>query len=315
MDSLQQRTLIRFMLLSLGAAITTIVLKLLAAAITGSVGFLSDAIESGVNLVAAIVALYSLRIAARPPDAVHHFGHGKAEYVSAAVEGAMIFVAASVIVWTSIQRLIDPQPLERAGLGLVLSTLAAAVNLIVGVALLRAGARHRSITLVADGKHLLTDVVTSGGVLVGVALVAIFGWDLLDPIVALLVGINIMHTGYGLLRRSVSSMLDAALPVHDLTQIEHILNRYRHDAGVEFHALQTREAGRQRFIYVHLLVPDEWTVKRGHDLAERLKTDIAGVLPGATTFVHIEPLADPASYGHADLAQPVPPLLSDRDCE
>lgn len=308
MDVPHQRTLISYMFVSLGAAVTTIALKAVAAAVTGSVGFLSDAMESVVNLVAAVVALWALRVAARPPDAIHHFGHGKAEYVSAAVEGAMIFAAATLIVWTSIQRLLDPTPLERPWLGLVLSTVASLINLAVGLALVRAGRRHRSITLVADGRHLLTDVVTSAGVLVGIALVAIFGWELLDPIVALIVGVNILFTGYGLLRRSVSGMLDAALPAQDVVQIERILDRYRAEEEVEFHALRTREAGRQRFVYVHLLVPDDWTVKRGHDLAERLKDDVATVLPGATTFVHVEPRYDALSYGHADLPEPVPPL-------
>lgn len=305
-----ERTLTRYMLVSLAAAIATIVLKVLAAVITGSVGFLSDAMESAVNLVAAAVALWALRIAAQPPDAVHQFGHGKAEYLSAAAEGGMVFVAATLIVWTSIQRLIDPSPLERPGVGLVLSTAAALINLAVGVALLRAGRRHRSITLVADGKHLLTDVATSAGVLVGIALVAIFGWDVLDPIVALLVGVNILFTGWKLLRRSVSGILDAALSEADRAEIDAILDRYRRDDGIEFHALRTRESGRQRFIYMHVLVPDEWTVKRGHDVAERLKDDLAGVLPGVTTFAHVEPRDDPASYGHDHLHEPVPPFSS-----
>ena len=296
------------MLLSLGAAVTTIILKVSAAAITGSVGFLSDAMESGVNLVAAVIALWALRLSARPPDAGHPFGHGKAEYISAAVEGAMIFVAAAAIVWTSIQRLLNPQPIERAGVGLVLSTAASVVNLLVGLSLLRAGHRHRSITLVADGKHLLTDVVTSAGVLVGVALVAIFDWWALDPIVAMVAGINILYTGYRLLRRSVNGMLDAALPAEDMAAIAAVFGRYREADGVEFHALRTREAGRQRFVYVHLLVPDEWTVKAGHDVAERLKRDIAKVRPGATSFVHIEPRDDPSSYDHQSLHEPVPPL-------
>jgi cation diffusion facilitator family transporter len=306
---MQQRTLVRYLLLSLGAAIATIALKLTAASVTGSVGLLSDALESVVNLVAVLVALWALRLAARPPDPVHQFGHGKAEYLSAAVEGTMIFVAAALIIWTSIGRLIDPAPLEQPGLGLVISTLASLINLAVGVALLRAGRRHRSLTLVADGKHLLTDVVTSAGVLVGIALVAIFGWDRLDPIVAILVGVNILLTGYGLLRRSVSGMLDAALPAEDLAAIESILARYRRE-GIDFHALRTRESGRQRFVYIHVLVPDEWTVKRSHDVVERFKADLTTVLPGVVTFAHVEPRNDPASYGHDRLHPPVPPRSS-----
>lgn len=304
----QHRTLVRYMQLSLAAAVTTIVLKVLAAAVTGSVGFLSDALESGVNLVAALVALWALRLANRPPDLTHHFGHGKAEYLSAAVEGTMIFVAATAIVWTAVRRLIDPAPLDQPALGLALSTGAALVNLAVGVTLVRAGKRHRSITLEADGRHLLTDVVTSAGVLVGIALVAVFGWELLDPIVALLVGLNILVTGWGLLRRSVSGILDAALPPEEAAQVEALLDRYRRTEDVEFHALQTRESGRQRFVYLHVLVPDEWTVKRGHDLAERVQEDIAEILPGTTTFAHIEPRDDPASYGHTGMHEAVPPL-------
>ncbi len=208
----QDRLLFRFMLLSLAAAVVTIVLKASAAWATGSVGFLSDALESGVNLVAAVVALIALRVAARPPDASHHFGHGKAEYVSALVEGAMIFVAATAIIWTAIERLISPVPLVQPGLGLALSTVASVINLGVGLTLLRVGRTHRSITLVADGKHLLTDVWTSAGVIVGIALVAVTGWEPLDPIVALAVGVNILWTGYRLLRGSVSGLLSAALP-------------------------------------------------------------------------------------------------------
>jgi cation diffusion facilitator family transporter len=218
----------------------------------------------------------------------------------------MVFVAATVIIWTSIRRLIEPTPLAQPGIGLAISTFASLINLAVGITLLRAGRRHRSLTLLADGKHLLTDVVTSAGVMVGVALVAIFGWDRLDPIVALLVGVNILFTGYGLLRRSVSGILDAALPAEDLAAIESILDRYRGD-GIDFHALRTRESGRQRFVYIHVLVPDEWTVKRSHDVAERLTADLATVLPGIITFAHVEPRDDPSSYGHEQLHPPVPP--------
>ena len=293
-----QRTLVRMMGLSVAAAVVTIVLKLAAAGITGSVGFLSDAMESGVNLVAALVGLWAVRLAVRPPDLGHHFGHGKAEYLSAAVEGALIFVAAGAILWTSVRRLIDPVPIEQPGLGLALSTGASLVNLAVGVALVRVGRRERSIALVADGRHLLTDVVTSAGVLVGIALVAVFGWDVLDPIVALLVGVNILYTGVGLVRRSVTGLLDAALPPEDAARVEALLDRYRAAGPVDFHALRTRESGRQRFVYVHLLVPDDWTVKRGHDLAEELTADVAEILPGAWAFVHVEPIDDPRSYDH-----------------
>lgn len=299
-----QRTLVRLMLLSVAAAIVTIALKLGAAVITGSVGFLSDAMESVVNLAAALVGLWAVRLAARPADLGHHFGHGKAEYLSAALEGALIFVAAMAILWTSIQRLLEPVPIEEAGLGLALSAVAAVINLVVGLTLLRVGKRERSIALAADGHHLLTDVVTSVGVFVGIALVAIFDWMILDPIVALLVGVNILYTGYGLLRRSVTALLDAAVPPEDLVHVKQVLEHYRSVEPVDFHALRTREAGRQRFVYVHLLVPDDWTVKRGHDLADDLVVDIAEALPGSHTFVHMEPIGDPSSYDHPEVPTP-----------
>ncbi len=310
-DPAQQRLLVRYILLSLGAAVVTIALKLLAALLTGSVAFLSDAMESGVNLVAAVVALVALRAAARPADDDHHFGHGKAEYLSAAVEGGMIFVAAGAIVWAAVGRLIDPEPLEQTGLGLTLSTGAAIVNLAIGWAILQAGRRHRSMTLVADGRHLLTDVVTSAGVLLGVALVALTGEEILDPIVALLAGLNILWTGWQLIHRSVIGLLDAALPPEDAERIHEVIDAIRAEQPVDFHALRTRESGRQRFVYVHLLVPDEWTVKRGHDLAERVEDEVAAALPGAVTFVHLEPRDDPASYDHEGVdAGSVPPEIS-----
>lgn len=283
------RLLVRFMLLSLAAALVTMALKALAAVLTGSVGFLSDALESGVNLVAAIVALVALRVAGRPPDADHHFGHGKAEYLSALVEGAMIFVAAGAIVWTAVQRLMDPAPLEQPVLGLALTTVASGINLAVGLALLRAGRRHRSITLVADGKHLLTDVWTSAGVLVGIALVALTGWERLDPIVALAVGVNILVTGYGLLRRSLNGLLSGALPAHDQARVDAVLARYAAEHGVVATAVRTVESGRQRFVFVDLTAPEDWTVRTAHDVADRIEADVAAALPGCTTFIHVEP--------------------------
>jgi cation diffusion facilitator family transporter len=284
-----QRFLVRCMWASVAAAIFTIVLKSLAAALTGSVGFLSDALESGVNLVAAIVALVALRVAARPPDADHHFGHGKAEYVSALTEGAMIFVAAGAIVWTAVGRLIDPVELEQPALGLVLSTVASLANLGVGLFLVRAGREHRSITLVADGKHLLTDVWTSVGVLVGIALVALTGWQTLDPLVALAVGVNILVTGYGLVRRSLSGLLSGALPPEDQARVDEVLDRLR--GQHEMHVVSTRtvESGRQRFVFLEITVPEDWSVRRAHDLADLVEAEVGSALPGCTTFIHVEP--------------------------
>lgn len=292
--SQQYRVLIRYMLLSLATALATMAIKGMAALITGSVGLLSDAMESAVNLTAAIVALFALRLAERPADHNHDFGHGKAEYLSAAVEGGMVFLAAVAIVWTSVRRLVEPTPLDHTGLGLALATLAAVLNLVVGLALIRGGKRHRSIVLVADGRHLLTDVYTTAGVLVGVALVALFDVVRLDPIVALFVGVNILWTGYRLLRRSVVGLLDAALPPDEVARVHAVIERYRRLDHVDFEAIRTRESGRHRFVYLTVLVPEEWTVRQVHELSQRVEADIDAELPGATTFVQVAPHHDHA---------------------
>jgi cation diffusion facilitator family transporter len=292
--------LLRYARLAIATAVVVIVLKAGGAWLTGSVGLLSDALESGVNLVAAIVAYLALRAAARPPDEVFPFGRSKAEYFSAAVEGTMIFVAAIVIVVTAVQRLLDPQPLEQIGVGLAIIVVASVLNGAVGILLLRRGRQHRSITLEADGKHLLTDVWTSVGVLVGVGLVALTGWDVLDPVVALLVGLNIVVTGVGLLRQSGVALLDSAIPAGDRRLLDEVIARYEAQ-GIAFHALRTRVAGQYRFVYVHVLVPGEWTVQRGHDLLEQFEGDVAAALPGSTTFTHLEPIEDPVSFADQEL--------------
>jgi cation diffusion facilitator family transporter len=220
--------------------------------------------------------------------------------MSAAVEGGMIFVAAGLIVWTAVERLISPQPVQQAGIGLAIIAAAAAVNLAVGALLLRAGRRHRSITLEADGKHLLTDVWTSVGVLVGVGLVVVTGWERLDPLVALAVGVNILVTGWRLLRRSGAGLLDVALPPQDRAVVDELVASYR-ARGIDFHALRSREAGRHRFVYVHVLVPGDWTVVAGHDLCEEFEREVALALPGTTTFTHLEPLDHPLSYADQQL--------------
>ena len=287
--------LTRYAWLSIAAAIATIALKTAAWAMTGSVGLLSDAAESTVNLVAAVVALIALRVAAKPATEQFLYGRAKAEYFSAAVEGTMIFVAAAVILVTSVERFIHPRPLDNVGPALAISVVASIINGGVALVLLRAGRRHRSITLTADGKHLLTDVWTSVGVLVGVGLVWLTGWDRLDPVVAFAVGVNIIITGIGLISESVAGLLDKALPDEDNAVITDILRR-RTDGSVTFHGLQTREAGQQKFMNVHVLVPDEWSVKRGHDYIDDLEAELTGALPSLQVLTHLEPISDPASY-------------------
>ena len=292
--------LTRFAWWSIAAAVLTIALKSGAYLITGSVGLLSDAAESGVNLVAAIVALTALRVAARPADDNHHFGHGKAEYFSAGVEGVMIFVAAALILLAAADRLMRPHELESLGLGLVISTIASVINGVVGVMLLRAGRAHRSAALEADGKHLLTDVWTSAGVIVGVALVWLTGLERLDPVIALVVAANIIRTGTGLVSDSMSGLMDKALPEDELQKVSQVLDGFESD-DIRFHALRTRRAGRRTFISIHVLVPGNWSVKQGHDLLEQVEEDLRACFEQTTVFTHLEPIEDPVSFADTGL--------------
>lgn len=292
--------LTRFAWLSIAAALVTIVLKGVAWWLTGSVGLLSDALESFVNLAGALMALAMLSLAMRPADAGHPHGHGKAEYFSSAFEGFLILIAALSIGYAAIDRLMAPRPLEAVGLGLVVSALASMVNLAVARILLRVGRAHRSITLEADAHHLMTDVWTSVGVLFGVALVWLTGWLWLDPVIALLVAVNILWTGWNLLHRSAGGLMDASLPRDELLAIDGVLDRYRAE-GLEFHALRTRQAGSDAFATLHVLVPGAWTVQAGHDWCERLERDLAGVVPRLHVTTHLEPIEDPASLDDVDL--------------
>ena len=283
------RVLERFLWLSLTAAVVILGIKLAAAALTGSIGLWSDAMESTVNVFAAGVALWALRLSAKPADHNHDFGHGKAEYFSAAVEGSMILVAAAVIIIGAVLRLVSPVPLEHLGVGLLLLAVATTLNLGVGLLLVRTGRRHRSITLEADGQHLLTDVWTSVGVLVGIAVVYFTGLTWLDPVIALVVGANILFTGYKLVRRSVVGLLDGTLPPDEVSRVSEVLAEVARDPRVNVAQLRTRESGRQRFVYATVTVPGEWTVDRSHDLADQVEEAVDAALPGTTTFVHIEP--------------------------
>jgi cation diffusion facilitator family transporter len=286
----------RYAWLSVGAALATIALKTLAWWLTGSVGLLSDALESLVNLAAALLVLSMLRLAATPPDEEHPYGFSKAEYFSAGIEGALIVLAAAGILIAAVPRLIDPQPLETPILGLTLSVAASVINFGASLVLMRAGRANHSITLEADGRHLMTDVWTSIGVIIGVALVFITGWLRLDPLVALGVAAYIVWTGVGLVRRSVSGLLDAAISRNDQNEVTKLFAEYAKRYGVAFHALRTRQAGARRFVSFHLLVPDAWTVARAHQLSEEIEARMRSMVPNASIFTHIEPISDPASY-------------------
>ena len=287
--------LTRFAWISIAAAVATIGLKTAAFYLTGSVGLLSDAIESLVNLVGGIMALAMLTIAARPADEDHAYGHSKAEYFSSGVEGTLILVAAVSIAIAAITRLFHPKELEHVGVGLAVSVVASLVNLGVALLLLRVGKKNHSITLEANAHHLLTDVWTSVGVLAGVGLVVLTGWRWMDPVVALLVAANIVWTGSHIVWRSVSGLMDLALPPADQAAIRQVLDSYQKDE-VQFHALLTRQAGARKFVSVHVLVPGVWTVHQGHELVERIEAEIRAALPNSTVFTHLESLEDPASW-------------------
>ena len=284
----------RYAWLSIGTALATILLKGFAWWMTGSVGLLSDALESVVNLAGAIMALAMITVAEQPADDHHTYGHGKAEYFSAGFEGLLILLAAIGISVTAIERLLHLQSLEQVGIGLAVSAAASIVNFITARILLAAGRTQRSLTLEADAHHLLTDVWTSAGVIAGVGAVALTGWLWLDPVLALLVAANIVWTGVKLVRRSTQGLMDVALPHEEHALVVAILTRYR-EHGIDYHALRTRESGSRRFVELHVLVPGHWSIQQGHELVERLESDIRQNLPHTTVLTHLEPLDDPAS--------------------
>jgi cation diffusion facilitator family transporter len=292
---MNRSSLTRFAWISIAAAVVTIVLKTTAYYLTGSVGLLSDAIESLVNLVGGIMALAMLTIAARPADEDHAYGHSKAEYFSSGVEGTLILVAALSIAFTAVTRLLYPRELEQVGIGLAVSVVASLINLGVALVLLRAGKKNHSITLEANAHHLLTDVWTSVGVVLGVAAVVLTGWLWMDPVVALLVAANIVWTGSHIVWRSISGLMDLALSPADLATVREVLESHQ-SAEVQFHALLTRQAGARKFVSVHVLVPGVWTVQQGHELLERIEENIRSVLPNSSVFTHLEALEDPTSW-------------------
>ncbi len=289
-----------YAVISIVAALLTIGLKFSAYLLTGSVGLFSDAAESVVNLLAAILAFWMLTIAARPPDDIHAFGHSKAEYFASGFEGLLIIIAAASIILTAWPRLFDPQALQRLDIGLILSLIATAINGGVAWILGRAGRRLRSITLQADAKHLLTDVWTTAGVILGIILVRLTGWLILDPLIAIVVALNIVWAGFRLLQETGYGLLDSALPSADQQLIAAVLHPYE-KAGLIFHALRTRVAGPRRFVSLHVLVPGEWTVQHGHDICDEIELAIVAALPECNVLTHLEPLEDPAAWRDQEL--------------
>jgi cation diffusion facilitator family transporter len=260
-------------------------------------------LESGINLAAAVMALITLTIAAQPPDTGHAYGHDKAEYFAGGVVGALVVVAAVTIGITAVRSLFAPQPLEQIGLGLAISLLAALFNLITARILIRVGEQHDSMTLMADGRHLMADVWTSGAVVVGVGGVALTGWYVFDPLIALVVAVHILRSGLRLVSQAVGGLMDEALPPHELAQVEQVLNSYGKQ-GMAYHALRSRRSGARRFVSVHIQVPGAWTVQKGHTLLESLEADLRRELPSLSVFTHLEPLEDPVSWQDIPLQRP-----------
>ena len=297
----QRKDLSKYVWMSIAAAVLTITLKTVAYFYTGSIGLLSDALESVINLIAAIIALLMIKIAVQPPDDDHAFGHDKAEYFASGIEGTLIFLAAGGIIYTAIPRLLAPQPIENVGIGLAVSVAASIVNLVVGILLIKIGKQHHSIVLEADGRHLMTDVWTSVGVILAVLAVSFTGWLILDPIIALVVALNIVWTGFQLIKRSALGLMDTAISPETTKEIVRVLDGYVEKQGIDYHALRTRQSGARKFISVHILVPDEWTVQKGHDLTEEIELEIYRVIPESTVFTHLEPLEDPLSFEDLEL--------------
>lgn len=292
---MNRKSLNKYLYLSIAAAIVTILLKFYAFHVTGSMGLFSDALESFVNLFAALFALLMLHLSRKPADHEHEFGHGKAEYFSSAVEGALILIAAFTIIRSAVPRIIDPQPLENISTGLLFSLMASLVNLLVGLVLINNGKKKKSLLVEADGRHLMTDVYTSVGVILGIILVELTGWLIIDPVIAILAGLNIIYSGYRLIHRSARELMDASIPEDELERVTAYLDSLG-DREIEYHSLLTRMSGPRRFISMHLLVPGDWSVKRGHDCADEVEeTIIAMFREPVTVSTHIEPVEDPAS--------------------
>jgi cation diffusion facilitator family transporter len=302
-DPMENSSLTRFAWLSIAVSVLTIILKTVAYKLTGSVGLLSDAVESLVNVAGGVMALMMLKVAARPADDEHAYGHSKAEYFSSGVEGTLILIAAASIGYAAYGRLRDPQPLSDVRDGLIVTVVALLLNLGTGMLLLRVGKKRNSITLEANAHHLMTDVWTSVGVVAAVGLVAWTGWTLLDPLVAILVAANIVWTGIKIVRRSVAGLMDVSLPAADIEIVKGIFDRHRVH-GIQFHALRTRQAGSRKFVAVDVLVPGVWTVQKGHDLLEQIEEEIRSSIEASTVFTHLEPIEDPLSWADEKLDRP-----------
>ena len=303
---MHDRPLTHYAKLSIAVAVVTFMLKLVAWKMTGSVGLLSDALESLANVAASMVAYASLAVAVKPADDDHAHGHSKAEYFAAGVEGGLIVIAALVIGWEAVDRFFTPQAITQPVAGLAVSMFASALNFIVAGILLKVGRLRRSVALEADAKHLMTDVWTSIAVMFAVALVALTGWPWLDPVIGVALAFHIIVTGVKLVNESLHGLMDSAVAPDELESIRATLNKYASE-GIQYHALRTRRAGALKFMSVHLLMPGAWTIAKGHDLSEQIENELRGALPGLVVVTHMEPVEDPVSWDDVGLERGTPP--------
>ena len=279
----------RYLQLSIAVALATIALKTGAWWVSGSVSLLSDALESLVNLAGAVFALAMVTIAARPPDDEHPYGHHKAEYFSSGFEGVLIFAAALAIIWAAVMRLLNPQPLEAVGLGLVLSVVSSAMNGALAYSMLRKARAVQSMALEADARHLFTDVWTSAGVVLGLLAVMATGWAWLDPVIAIAVALNILRVGASLVRQSAGGLMDEALETEHRSAIEAVLQAHSHDA-VHFDHITSRRAGQRRFVDLHMHMPADWTLGRAAAERGAVEQALMQAVPGLRASIQLLPL-------------------------
>lgn len=296
MALIQKKSLAPIVWISIVASILTISIKSAAYYITDSVGFMSDAMESFINLAAGIVAFRMLSISVRPPDKDHPFGHDKAEYFSSLIEGSLIVLAAIGIIYTAVNRLYNPQPLQELNIGMMLSIFATLINFVTARILLYFSRKHNSITLEADSHHLMADVWTTVGIIVGMFLVKLTNLQVLDPIMAILVAISIIYTGTKLVIRSTDGLMDTQISEKDLIEIRQILDTYKSRENIEYHALYTRQSSSKKFISFHLLFPGDMSVYQAHDMTKKIEKDIKEKFSYSDVFIHLEPINDPEAF-------------------
>ena len=294
----------RYAWISLLVAFVVIFLKIAAYILTDSVSLLSDALESVVNILGASATMWALAVSEQPPDDEHAHGHDKAEYFSSGFEGALVLVAAIVIISTAIVRFVHPQEIDASPYGIALALGTSGINFILARWLLRAAKQHDSMALEADARHLMSDVVTSIAVSGGIVLAVLTSIQWIDPLFALLVGLNIIRTGWDLVKRSADGLLDASLLPADHQRVLSVIHHFKSE-NIDFHAIRTRRSGARKFVTFHVLVPGDWSVQRGHEVLEAIEIELTHAIPHLHVTTHLEPNDDPSSFHDIELHRPI----------